>query len=228
MMQPASEVGGTGILVDNSEQAFLERNTLKDFEFGILIEQGNFAKVVNNKVNTTLAWSTGALPFAHGLTVINGDNTRIFGNIFTNSFFGAWTCDESGLYLGIMTTSNFIGNILCNVPMGAFPLSDGRMLGSENPGTNWLTLYNKSFGNVNTGYLIIDGAAQNYLVGNVAGNNGAYDFEFAGDSERFGFLTPTSIGNRAFISNEYTVKDCGIDNEITGGIVIDVADDPCF
>ncbi|MEM9888690.1 MAG: hypothetical protein AAF849_22530 [Bacteroidota bacterium] len=81
---------------------------------------------------------------------------------------------------------------------------------------------------MNTGYLIIDGAAENYLVGNVAGNNGTYDFEFAGDSERFGFLTPTSVGNRAFISNEYTVKDCGIDNEITGGIVIGVADDPCF
>ena len=228
MIQPAAEVGGTGILIENAERTFLVNNTLNNFEFGILVEQGDFARIVNNTVNTTPAWTTGVVPFAYGLTVINGDNTRVIGNTLTGALLGAWTCDESGLYLGNTTTTNVIGHILCNVPVGEFTLPDGRVVGSEKPGSDWLVIYNKSFANLDAGYLIIDGAVENYLVGNEAGNNGTYDFEFAGESERFGFSTPTSARNKAIISNKYTVKDCGIENDITGGIVIDTTIDPCY
>ncbi|MEM1118991.1 MAG: right-handed parallel beta-helix repeat-containing protein [Bacteroidota bacterium] len=226
--KPSAEVGGTGILVDNAERTFLVNNTLNDFEFGIVLEQGNRARIINNEVNTTSAWTTGFVPFAHGLMIINGDDTRVIGNTFTNSFFGAWTCDESGLNLGNTTTGNFAGNVLCNVPAGAFTMPSGQTVGSAKPGTNWLTIANKSFGNSNTGYLIIDGAADNYLSGNEAGDNGAYDFEFTGESQRFGFPMPTSSGNQAIIGGEYTVKDCGMENVITGGMAIDLIADPCF
>ncbi|NJL77386.1 MAG: hypothetical protein HC892_22495, partial [Saprospiraceae bacterium] len=81
--------------------------------------------------------------------------------------------------------------------------------------------------NLNVGFLVIDGAKNNYLSGNEGGNNGTYDFELAGDTERFGFFTPTSVGNRAIVGSAYTVKDCGLDNVVTGGIKIDTAVEPC-
>jgi len=226
-MRPAAAVGGTGILVENAERAYLVGNTMDDFQFGILIEEGDFARVVNNKIATTTAWQTGEVPLADGIVVINGANTRLIGNVCTNSFIGTFPCDLNGLYLGNITTNNFIGLILCNVPSSVI-MPDGRTTGALIPSSNWLVLYNKSADNLNVGFLVIDGAKNNYLSGNEGGNNGTYDFEFAGDSERFGFFTPPSVRNKAIISNKYTVKDCGIENDITGGIVIDTAVDPCY
>ena len=227
-MRPVAAVGGTGILVENAERAYLVGNTMTDFQFGILIEEGDFARIVNNKIATTTAWQTGEVSVANGLVVINGANTRLIGNVCTNSFIGTFPCDLNGLYLGNITTNNFIGNILCNVPSGASIMPDGRATGALIPSSNWLVLYNKSVDNLNVGFLVIDGANNNYLSGNEAGNNGTYDFEFAGESERFGFFTPPSVRNKAIISNKYTVKDCGIENDITGGIVIDTTVDPCY
>lgn len=227
-MRPVAAVGGTGILVENAERAYLVGNTMTDFQFGILIEEGDFARIVNNKIATTTAWQTGEVSVANGLVVINGANTRLIGNVCTNSFIGTFPCDLNGLYLGNITTNNFIGNILCNVPSGASIMPDGRATGALIPSSNWLVLYNKSVDNLNVGFLVIDGANNNYLSGNEAGNNGTYDFEFAGESERFGFFTPPSVRNKAIISNKYTVKDCGIENDITGGIVIDTTIDPCY
>ncbi len=227
-IRPSVDIGGTGILVENSERAFLVRNDLDQFEFGILMEQADFARIVNNKINTTAAWTTGEIIVAHALTVINGQQTRLIGNQLSGAFSGSWTCDANGLFLGNTMTGNFIGNILCNVPPSTFIMPDGRAVGSNQPGTNWLTLYNNATGNLDAGYLIIDGANNNFLAGNAAGNNGTYDFDFTTETDRFGFFIPGSFDNRAIIGNEYTVKDCGVNNDITGGIMIDTSVDPCF
>lgn len=224
--QPSASVGGSAILIDNAERTFLVRNTINDFQFGILVEQGDFARIVNNKINTTLAWTTGDINIAHGLIIANGDQTRVIGNQITSSFFGAWTCDKSGLYLGNTTTGNYVGNILCTVPP-ALPLADGRIVASETPAENWLTFYNRSTQSITAGFLVIDGANNNYLAGNEASENGAYDYELAGDSERFGYPTPMSFENRLVARTGQTVKDCGEENEVIGGVLVDTGDDFC-
>jgi hypothetical protein len=55
--------------------------------------------------------------------------------------------------------------------------------------------------------------------------------ELVGDSYRFGFLTPTSYENtvKAGSNNDdLVIKDCGVDNSVTGGDQVDIDLDPCF
>lgn len=78
------------------------------------------------------------------------------------------------------------------------------------------------------GYLVIDGANHNTLTNNFASNNVRVDYDFAGDSNRFGFFTPKCFNNTAHISKGNTVKDCGDNNTITGGVRIDTNAVPCF
>jgi len=60
---------------------------------------------------------------------------------------------------------------------------------------------------------------------------GLYDYEIAGESERFGFTTPSS-GNSLVISVgpyiDAGIKDCTGDNTIIGGSLVDTTVDPCF
>ena len=80
--------------------------------------------------------------------------------------------------------------------------------------------------------MIIDGVNNCKLINNSAENCALYDVEFVGPTLRFGTPEPlpTSFEN-LFIDDPNTdieVKDCGIDNVIEGGQLVDTAEDPCF
>lgn len=104
----------------------------------------------------------------------------------------------------------------------------GAIAGSDMPGNNWLVLHNASYGNLDSGYLVIDGAFKNFLSSNKAESNGTYDIELVGVTERFGFVAPTSANNRVYTSSGIVVKDCGLDNAVYGGEQVDNSVDPCF
>jgi hypothetical protein len=60
---------------------------------------------------------------------------------------------------------------------------------------------------------------------------GLYDYEIAGESQRFGFTTPTSSNSLIISIGSYidaNIKDCTGDNFIVGGSLIDTDADPCF
>ncbi|MEZ4991256.1 MAG: hypothetical protein R2824_12620 [Saprospiraceae bacterium] len=63
---------------------------------------------------------------------------------------------------------------------------------------------------------------------NEASRNADADVELAGDSERFGFLTPTSFENKVISSPGISIKDCGVDNDIVGGELVDTEVVPCY
>ncbi|MEZ4702828.1 MAG: hypothetical protein R2834_21020 [Rhodothermales bacterium] len=65
-------------------------------------------------------------------------------------------------------------------------------------------------------------------TGNRAWNNGLYDYELAGESVRFGFFTGASVRNKLEAGPDEGVKDCGIDNTVRGGTMVDLTVDPCF
>lgn len=225
-IQPTTAPGGTGILIQNSTRSYVARSTTNDLQFGVLVENGNQTRIAQNTFNTSLGWATGELVTASGVIIINGKQVRIVGNTANTGFFGVFSSDENGLYLGNRTNGNAIGHILCKVPL-AYPLPDGSIVGSATSATNWLSLYNEATQNASVGYLVIDGATENYIAGNEASDNGVYDIELAGDSERFGFPTPPSVGNRIWVGAGQTVKDCGIDNMVVGGVPIDTIANPC-
>lgn len=227
-IQPVDDIGGTAILIEHADKTMVQKSTLESHQFGILVEQSNRVRIGYNTIVTSDAWTTGEVGQAHGIVVINGKRARVYGNEVSSSFFGVWACDNSGLYIGNKTYQNYLGLILCKVPDQAYPFPDDSLVGSASPANQWLVMLNTSHDNLDAGYIAIDGANNNYIWNNKAANNGTYDIELAGDSERFGFLTPTSSENHVLARPGITVKDCGIDNSVSGGEDIDTTADSCY
>ena len=183
---------------------------------------------MHNRITGSGLWLTGEVPNVHGIIIVNGPNARVYSNTIDRTVFGVWACDRLGYAAGNEFFGNLIGLILCNVPT-ALPLEDGRVIGSQTPATRWATFNNDAHDNFDVGYLVIDGATGNFLAKNKAADNGRVDYDFAGDTERFGFFTPTSSANRGWIAKDDSVLDCGLENVIFGGEVQDnTAEGACF
>lgn len=225
---PADGPGGAAIVVENAPYTIIRNNTINDYQFSILIEKSDRCRIFKNTIVGNSGWQTGEVPLVHGIVNINGDHNWIFFNEISNALLGIWACDKSGFSLSNNTYGNLIGQILCNVPAGLYPLPSGTLAGSETPATGWLVQNNNSNNNFQFGYIVIDGANNNFLVGNKGKDNGAYDIELATDSERFGFFTPRSYENWVVAYNDQVVKDCGDDNKVIGGDMVDNEADPCF
>jgi hypothetical protein len=218
--------GGTAILVENSLKVITTLNEMTGFQFGILLQEANKAKVVGNDIAVSDIAVTQGIP-AHGIVLVNGDKATVHWNEVTNGFFGIWACDEKGSLLNNYTHHNIIGVNVCNVPLSV-PLPSGQVVGSLTPATRWNVRHNISSDNFNLGYLVIDGANNNVLRNNTGGNNTDYDMELTGDTDRFGFPTPASYENRVkIVPPGFTIKDCGNNNVIVGGVQIDINLDPC-
>lgn len=227
---PGGVTGGTAIVIENSANVTVKNCSMTNVQFGVLVEQSKNANITNNSVSTSTAWQTLEIPVAHGIVVINGKNARIEGNEVSNATFGVWCCDENGIYKQNYTHHNLVGMILCKVPEDALPMPDGHLTGAASSGTNWKCKNNRSQNNFTVGYLVIDGARDNLLEDNEGGSNGTYDIELTGETIRFGFWVPASVHNtaKAGAFPNVTIKDCGINNTVIGGIQIDITADPCY
>lgn len=119
---------------------------------------------------------------------------------------------------------------MCKVPQNAFPLPGGELAGSDTSAIEWRAIGNNASGNFDAGYLVIDSANNNFLKDNDASGNATYDIELAGDSFRFGFLTPRSFENTVIAGAfpNLKIKNCGENNTVAGGILVDNSADPCF
>jgi len=223
------DIGGTGILIEDSPRAMIGRNEIIDYQFSIMLEDGDHARIWKNTISATPAWLTTFFA-VHGVVVINGNKVRMVENDVSNAFFGVWACDREGRFFENNLHGNFIGLILCKVPQNAFPLPGGELAGSDTSAIEWRVKGNQATGNFNDGYLVIDGANNNLLSGNAASGNAAYDIELSGDSFRFGFLTPKSFENTV-ITGQFSnlkIKNCGENNTVVGGQLVDNSLDPCF
>ena len=228
-MVPAGEVGGTAVLIFNSPGTRVYRNTISEYQFGVLVEASDDVYLAGNQISISLAWTVGAFGEAHGIVIINGEDAAIFNNDIQHAVFGIWACDKYGTAVGNRMHDNLIGLILCKVPEAALPLPNGTFVGAEFSATGWTVTNNQAKNNFDTGYLVIDGANNNYMgISNTASGNAHYDIELTADTYRFGFLTPAAFENEVFARPNMTVKDCGNDNEVHGGILVDTNLDPCF
>lgn len=229
-IEPTSGPGGTAVLVEKSGGTTIKDCHITNFQFSILVHTSVGVNILDNVIVATNAWQTGALPEADGIIVINGSGARVKGNDVSQGLFGIFCSDREGIYEKNYTHHNYIGLILCNVPKGFIYLPGGENAYAKFPATHWTVRNNVSKHNLDAGYIIIDGANKNKLISNEGGDNGTYDFDFVGDSYRFGFLTPTCYNNVMW-ANEFqdvTVKDCGVDNIIYGGALVDNSVYPCL
>lgn len=226
---PEGDIGGTAIFIENAPGTRVANNTIREHEVGIIIHQGDRSNIEDNTIVATDAGLNGEIPVADGILLVNGDFVEIKGNNVSNAILGIFASDRKGLLIDNETFNNFVGMILCNVPAGV-PTPGGEIVGSETNATKWVVRNNNNHDNFDIGLLVIDGANQNLLTNNEGGNNGRYDIELAGDSERFGFFTPTSRETRVVTGNVdgLVIKDCGVDDQIIGdAILVDTSADPC-
>jgi len=228
-MRPAGAIGGTGILLHYADNASVYGCNIHDVEFGVLAEKANSAKVWSNRIACSTAWLSGAIPEALGVTIINGTNAILANNNVTGALFGLWPCDAGGKVLANKVSGCLEGIIFCRVPAWSFELPDGTYAGSALSTTHCLAQGNETSGNFADGIIAIDGAHDSRIVDNNSHDNGAYDVEMSGDSYRFGFLTPSCFDCTFSAGSHPNVKgkNCGNNNTVNGGVLVDNNVDPC-
>lgn len=221
--------GNTAILMEQSSGSAIMRCKMTGFQFGILIEKSDRMTMMYNEIITTSLWQSGEVTDAHAITIINGKSAYVANNELSNSVFGIWACDEWGTLENNNAHDNFVGYILCNVPSTQFALPDGTITGSIQPASGYKVRNNVATNSFAEGYLVIDGANQNLLENNAATNSGTYDIELTTLTLRFGFPTPEAYDNTVIVGNHpnLRIKDCGTNNTVIGGILVDTSIDGC-
>ncbi len=225
-IRPKGQAGGAAIMFENAPDATVGNNKIHDYQFGVSLQHANRAKIVQNTIVGTLLWQDGSVDVAAGVWVMNGDNVEIAQNNISNYLFGAFASDREGYLLRNTLHDNMFGIILCKIPTD-FKMPSGDIVGSELAAHRWQVRRNSAHNSGYAGYLIIDGANHNYISQNEASNSGTYDVELAGETDRFGFVAPTTFGNVAETGDLLT-KDCGVDNLVHGTNLVDTSVDPCF
>ena len=227
--RPAGAIGGCGILLHHAANASVFANNIHDVQYGIILEDANQAKMWSNRIACSTGWLTGDIPEALGITVVNGNQALMANNRVTGGLFGIWPCDEGGKVLGNKVSGCLEGIIFCKVPAWSFELPDDTYSGTAQSTVHCLAQGNETFDNFADGIIAIDGAHDSRIVDNNSHDNGGYDVEMSGDSFRFGFLTPSCF-NIVFTAGSYPnvrVKDCGSNDVVNGGVLVDNAVDPC-
>jgi len=227
-IRPFGPIGGVGILLEDSPGATVGFNTLDEHQYSVVAEQADGVAIVGNTIHCSAAWQVGTIGESHGVIISNAEHATIVGNSASDGLFGYWPCDKKGVLMNNTATACYIGIILCKVPMGLV-LPDGDVTGAEFSATQWLCKSNQVSDCFDANYIVIDGANKNVVMNNESSNPGTYDIELVGDSYRFGFLTPTSFDNTVIVGDDnLVVKDCGLNNTVIGGTLVDNATDPCF
>lgn len=225
---PADGPGGTALLVQNSPNTFIADVTAQNWQFGLIAEKSPRMYVGKSTFVGSSQWQTDPSFSCFGIVNVNGERVRVFSNTIQNTVFGIWACDKRGRMIANNFSGNYNGVVLCTVPPNSFPLPDGQFIGSAVSAANWTVSKNDASNNFNSGYEIIDGANRCALWNNTGTGNGIQDYEFAGETPRYGFVAPTSSRNWAAIKPASSWKDCGDGNRVFGGMEIDLGESACF
>ncbi len=216
---------GSALFIEESDYSVIAQNSFTNFQYAIMVVSSNRTTVRKNQIfgDPALILSPENL----GITIVSGHSCSVLDNYVTGMTFGIWYCDRGGIGWGNETNGNFYGQILCKVPEGGYFSADGNPFFAEQPGHRWLLALNSSNDNLYGGIVVIDGAFQNTLLANKGSGNGAYDVDLVGPTMRFGFFTPTSSRNQVWAYAGQVIKDCGENNRVMGGTLVDTSLDPC-
>ena len=236
---PADTIGGVGIYLENSPNSLIRNCKFTKHQFSIMLQNSDKTKVENNIVEAALA----SIPVgSYGLIVVNGKGVEIRNNKFSKGLFGAWLCDEDGIFEDNQCFSNHIGVIPCAVPDSslAAPRASSFVY-TMAPPINWIIRNNECKNNLWFGILLFDGASECLVEDNDCSGNGIgspwgeVDIELGKDwavQPVFGIPVSITRNNTVKAGNypNVRIKDCGENgtNTITGGIAIDPNVEPCF
>jgi len=220
-------VPAVAVFLDHSKGVKITYNIFENWQFGISGYNAVYSIIKKNIIHANPGWATGAIPESDGIILSDGTHNHLIENEINNGLSGIFTGGFMGVDFGNKTNNCGIGQILCKVPAG-FNIINGVEINTQASTSNWRVMFNTSSNSALFGFLVIDGANKCILDHNKASNNGLYDIEVAGDSNRFGFFTPRAYNNRVHAYGNLKVKNCGENTHIIGGTLVDNTVDPCF
>ncbi len=221
--------GNVGILVYNADYAYIKDNDFQGYQMAVIVDDSDFSFVQDNTANGLFSEGYG-LPLSIGISNLGDTSARTKNNHMTDFATGYFASGSNGIYSGNTADGGQTGFFYCTgVGLVSFP--DGTPISASESANNWVGIFNLAK-NTGIGHLIIDGVNNCKIISNYAENCSVYDVEFVGPTLRFGTPEPlpTTFEN-LFIdgpSTDIKVKDCGVDNIIQGGQLVDLAEDPCF
>ncbi len=219
---PQQSTGSMAIWLEGGRMARIEGNKISAFKYAIwLSDNSNAVGIYDNEIdgasNVTI-W---------GITVESGKSVKIKENHLDQCVVGIFLSDERSITKDNHVSNSVMGYLLCTV-QGTIVKPDGELLQPAISCAKAKLIRNNAQNNY-WNYLVIDGAHHNFLVRNNASNPGLYDVELAGPTSRFGFPAPTSYSNFVVNPNSSIItKDCGVDNTVLGGTMVNNEEDPCF
>ena len=227
-IHPVDADGGTAVLFENSDLSAAMSCTFKQFQLSVVVEQSNQTCVIDNTISGSTLWQTdnkGTL--FGGILIINGKSSWISGNDVTNAFKGIFLSDKAGTVIRNKVRKGHGGYVLCSVHPNTIKLPKGGLTGSRTASSNWVVRNNESNDNLTAGYLIIDQANNNIIEGNTSTGN-LLDYELAGKTYRIGGIEALpSYSNYLEANATQSVKNCGNNNTVVGGILVNLKDSPC-
>jgi hypothetical protein len=227
-ISPGTAAGRYAVFIQDGPRSRVEDLTIAGFQHGIFIDGGDRCQIIGNTlVGVYAEYPVGLIQW--GITNSTGQRTVIFNNEIANFNVGIFFSDRSGLAFSNIVAGGDVGIIWCNVPLWqVYPNGEG--VSAASPATGWRGYSNTAIGAI-FNFLIVDGAQSAIAIQNHSIDAGLYDYEIAGESQRFGFTTPSSNNSLVISVGPYTdarIKDCTGDNTIIGGSLIDTSADPCF
>ena len=219
-----NDTGSTAILIEGSRHVSIEENRITDFQFGVLVESADHSRIEGNDIGTS---SGEILPFtSFGILVVNGFGNQVRDNTVSNATFGIFVSGENGKLLNNTTSDNFVGIMLCKLPVNLQLPDAEEPTGSDGSATRWLVQGNTSTNNtiLGIGYLVIDGSNNNTLTNNQGGGNETFDIELTAFGDRLGLKDlPATYDNvvNAGRHKDVTIKDSGDNNKVHIGGRVD-------
>ena len=220
--------GGAAIVFENSSGSAAMRNDMSGFQSNILLEKSDRVTLMFNKIVSRTPWGLSMQPVAFGILNVNGKSTYISDNDISGALWGIFVSDLWGTIERNNLYDNNFGINICGF-RAAYILPNGTIPAKLESASRWKVRNNTISNNMNTGILVIDGSSDNLLENNNLSNNGVQDIELTTTTTRNGFVAEASFDNTVMAGSYSTIriKDCGINNTIVGGVMIDTAVSPC-
>ncbi len=222
---PLDGDGSTGILYENSPLSASMYNKLTGFQYSIEVEKSDNPVIIGNTIVASTLRTRGGIGAEFNIAVMNGSSAYIAQNESSGGSHGIFVSDKYGTITQNYTHNNGTGISLCRIIPNSFRLPNGQTTGANTPTANWKVNNNRAENNTVDGFVIINGASGNLVENNSTTGNGKWDFELAGITNRAGVPFVASFNNTVSASATQSVKDCGNNNTINGGVLDKVA--PC-
>jgi hypothetical protein len=234
---PTRGFGELAIGTNNADYVYIRDNDFQNFTCAVLARKSEYALVLRNQAEGVLSdglsqsfiLDVASAGFIHA----SGAHATYVKNTTSDFIHGMFLCDADGLMCQNVGNSSFTSLTLCKWPKMYTLFPDGDSAGADISATNWLVISNKADQSISNGYQVFDGSNNNLLVSNEATNSGDYDVYFAPE------VAPGPLGvvpvlpvvfDNTYIGGRFpgqSVKDCGLNNTITGANLVDPAVDPC-